>query len=121
MILASLNKPKQLLLLSYIGEVKSDDFVRARGDLISFLNEMSPGFRLLTDLSDVDLIHEDALPQISEAMDLCHEHGVGIIVRVIPDPAKDIGMNILSAFHYPQGQRIVTCASMLEAAKALGL
>lgn len=41
------------------------------------------------------------------------------MVRVIPDPYKDIGMNILSVFHYHNHPRIVTCDNMLDGVKAL--
>ena len=42
-------------------------------------------------------------------------HGVAEVVRVIPDPQKDIGLNILSVFHYSRRVRIVTCESLAEA------
>jgi hypothetical protein len=44
---------------------------------------------------------------------------VEAVVRVIPDPQKDIGLNILSLFHYRRRVRIVTCATLGEAMKAL--
>jgi hypothetical protein len=52
-------------------------------------------------------------------MDLLNQHGVAMIVRVIPDPHKDIGLNILSLFHYRRGIRIVTCKTMEEARTVL--
>jgi hypothetical protein len=54
-------------------------------------------------------------------MDLCDQHGVGLVIRVIPDPAKDIGLNILSIFHYPHHPRTVTCKAMNEAARLLSI
>jgi hypothetical protein len=42
-----------------------------------------------------------------------------MVVRVIPDPQKDIGLNILSLFHYRRRVRIVTCKTLAEAMKAL--
>jgi hypothetical protein len=42
-----------------------------------------------------------------------------MVVRVIPDPHKDIGLNILSLFHYRRGVRIVTCETLEEAMRAL--
>jgi hypothetical protein len=41
------------------------------------------------------------------------------VVRVIPDPQKDIGLNILSLFHYRKRVRIVTCETLDEARKVL--
>jgi hypothetical protein len=52
-------------------------------------------------------------------MEMLDRSGVGLVVRVIPDPYKDIGMNILTLFHYPHHPRVVTCDSMAEGAKAV--
>ena len=54
-------------------------------------------------------------------MDLIGHAGVGLVVRVIPDASKDIGMNILTVFHYPHRPRVVTCQNLTDAARALGL
>jgi len=54
-------------------------------------------------------------------MDLIGQTGVGSVVRIIPDPSKDMGLNILSIFHYPRGLQIVTCNSTVEAFQKLGL
>jgi len=43
----------------------------------------------------------------------------GLKLRVIPNPNKDIGMNILSVFHYRNHPRIVTCDNMIEGVRAL--
>jgi len=42
-------------------------------------------------------------------------------VRVIPDETKDIGLNILTVFHYPYHPHIVTCQTLPQAARVLGL
>jgi hypothetical protein len=42
-----------------------------------------------------------------------------MVVRVIPNPQKDIGLNILSLFHYRRRVRIVTCETLEEAMNAL--
>jgi hypothetical protein len=44
-----------------------------------------------------------------------------LVVRVIPDETKDIGFNILTVFHYPHRPQIVTCQTLPEAARVLGL
>ena len=53
-------------------------------------------------------------------MSLClNKKGIEMVVRVIPDPRKDIGLNILSLFHYRRGLRILTYETLDEAMKAL--
>jgi anti-anti-sigma regulatory factor len=121
MLLVTSNKSKQLLCVSYIGHVQAEEFQRGREDLTSQLRELSPGFHLLADFSQLDFMELDCEPELGRTMDLIRQAGVGLVVRVIPRPNQDIGMNILTVFHYPHRLRVVTCKSLAEAAKALGL
>jgi hypothetical protein len=59
--------------------------------------------------------------ELGRAMDLINQRGVSLIVRVIPDPAKDIGLNILTIFHYPHQPRIITCENLAQALRELAL
>jgi len=61
------------------------------------------------------------MAEMGRVMELIAQAGVGMVVRVIPDPSKDIGMNILTIFHYPPGLHVATCRNLTEAAGALGL
>jgi hypothetical protein len=54
-------------------------------------------------------------------MDLFDQRGVNLIVRVIPDASKDIGLNILTAFHYSHQPRVITCQSLAEALHQLSV
>jgi hypothetical protein len=121
MFLASTKKPKRLLHLSYIGHVRAEDLERSRDELAALLAELPAGFHLLTDfgrLESMDLACETELGRI---MELCDRKGVGMLVRVVPEPRKDIGLNILTLFHYKHRVHAVTCESMEEAARLLSL
>ena len=122
MFLATINKPKQLLCLSFIDRVRLDELERVREQSALLLAELAPGFRLLTDLDRLESVDADCAPEIGRLMELCDEKGVSIVVRVIPDPTKDIGLNIIARFHYRKHRpRIVTCETMAEAAELLSL
>ena len=121
MFLATINKPKQLLYLSFIDRVHLEELERAREQSALLLAELAPGFRLLTDLERLESVDVDCTPEIGKLMELCDQKGVGMVVRVIPDPTKDIGLNIIARFHYRQPPRMITCKSMMEAAKLLSL
>ena len=121
MVLATINKPKQLLHICYIGHVRVGDIARNQEELKGLLAELTPGFRLLSDFSALEVMDRDCATEVGQFMDLLDEAGVSLVVRVIPDPKKDIGMNILSLFHYRNRPRVVTCARMIEAAKELSL
>ena len=121
MFLAAVNKPKQLLHLSYIGCVQADELRRGQEDVAALLADLPAGFRLLADLGRLESMDAACAAEIGKAMELYDQKGVGLVVRVIPDPAKDIGLNILSLFHYHQRPRTVTCETMTEAARVLSL
>jgi hypothetical protein len=121
MFLATVNQLKQLLYLSFIDHVGVKELERGHADIVKLLAELPSGFRLLTDLSRLESMELDCAVEIGREMELFEQKGVGLVVRVIPDPAKDIGMNMLSFFHYHHHPRTVTCATMAEAAKLLAL
>jgi anti-anti-sigma regulatory factor len=121
MFLATINKPKQLLHLGFIGEVKVEELARGHVELVLLIEELNPGFRLITDLERLDSMGVECAAEIGKVMELCDQKGVEFIVRIIPDPMKDIGLGILSYFHYSHRPRTSTCGSMPEAAKLLDL
>jgi hypothetical protein len=73
----------------------------------------------LSDLSDLEIMDPDCAAEIEFGMDLCNKAGVSKVVRVIPDPRKDIGLTIMSVFHYHRGVKIVTCETLAQALQAL--
>jgi len=121
MVLATSNRTKQLLCVSYIEQVRADDLQRSREDLEALLAELRPGFRLLVDLTQLETMDSDCATEIGILMDLIDQRGVSLVVRVIPDPKKDIGMNILTIFHYRHRPRLVTCDKLTDAAEVLSL
>lgn len=121
MFLATVNKSKQLLCANYIGRVVPADLELGRADVTTLLTEMSPGFRLLADLSQLEFMDLECTTELGRTMDLFAKAGVGMIVRVVPDPTKDIGLNILTVFHYPHHPRIVTCENLAQALRALAI
>ncbi len=61
----------------------------------------------------------ECMAEIGRTMELIDRSGVGLIVRVIPDPAKDIGFAIISLFHFHQPVKIHTRENLAEAIKCL--
>ena len=79
----------------------------------------NPGFTLLADFSNLDLMDTAAAKPIGLYMELLNQNGVGMIVRVIPDPSKDIGFQLMSHFHYDSEVRTVVCDNLGDALKSL--
>lgn len=121
MVLATCNQAKRLLFLSYIGQVRRSDLESSRDDLKALVAELSPGFLLLVDFTSLESMKLDCTEVLGEFMKLMDQNGVSTVVRVIPDPKKDIGMNILTVFHYKKRPRLVTCQTLREAAEMLAL
>src|ERR1039457_3207588 len=119
MLQAEVDKAKNLLKISYAQHVGPEDTERGEEKIRALLADLRPGFRLLTDLSALESMDLACVPFIKTVMDLCNKKGVEMVVRVIPYPYKDIGLNILSLFHYRRRVHIVTCETLEEAMSAL--
>jgi len=121
MFLATTNKPKRLLHLSFIQHVGVEELQRGNQKLAALLADLPAGIRVLADLGRLESMDLACAGEFGKAMELCDQHGAELVVRVIPDPTKDIGLNILSVFHYRHRPRVVTCETMEEAARLLSL
>lgn len=119
--MATSNKANKLLVLTYIGHVRTEELRRGRESASKLLAELPAGFRVLADFERMDQMDTAAAQELGKMMEEADERGVEMIVRVIPDPSKDIGLNILAMFHYKRQLPMVTCKTMEEAAKTLGL
>jgi hypothetical protein len=110
---------KKLLIMTFAQHVGPEELEQANVKLPALLDQLPPGFRLLSDLSRLESMDPACLGYIKTNMDLLNKRSVSKVVRVIPDPQKDIGLNILSLFHYRRGLPIVTCETMDEAMAVL--
>jgi len=119
MIEASIDKPANLLTLRYEGYISAEETKSYVPQIQTMLADLQSGFRLLSDLSGLDRMDLGCVPYIEQVMDLCNARGISMVVRIIPDPHKDIGLNIMSLFHYRRGVRFVTCETLAEAEAAL--
>jgi hypothetical protein len=121
MVLATANKEKRLLHLSYIGRVQAEEVVRGRADVAALVNDWPDGFRVLADFGRLESLDVATMTELGRMMDMSSQRAVTLVVRVMPDPTKDLGLNILGLFHYKNPVQVVTCATMEEAARALGI
>jgi hypothetical protein len=115
MIEVTADRTQNLLRINYSKHVSAEEVKSSIEKGKSLLANAQPGFRLLTDLSGLDSMDVACAVHIRRWMDWCNKQGVAKIVRVIPDPHKDIGLNIMSLFHYRHGIPIVTCENLKEA------
>jgi hypothetical protein len=110
---------RNLVTVRYSGRVGPDDAQHYLQEARAALSNVQPGFRLLADLTDLEAMDVACAPYIRQIMDLLNEKGISLVVRVIPKPTLDIGLQIMSLFHYGQNVRIITCATLDKAMAAL--
>jgi anti-anti-sigma regulatory factor len=115
MVAIEADQRKNLLLVRYRGLIGSGEMQRGLDQIQAGLAKLESGFRVLADLTDLESMDVACAPFIEKAMDLCNEKGASLVVRVIPDPHRDIGLQIMSYFHYRGDVRFVTCESLAEA------
>jgi hypothetical protein len=70
---------------------------------------------LFTDLSGLEFMDAACAPLIGAIMDHLVEKQVASVVRVIPDPQKDIGFDLMSHFHYGREVRTMTFETLADA------
>lgn len=119
MFQVSADKSKNLLNIVFAGHVPRTETQQWRERLSVLIGELRPGFKLLSDLSLLEVMDPDCAADIEHSMEVLDKAGIGKVVRIINDPRKDIGFSIMSLFHYRRRIPIVTCETMEEALQAL--
>lgn len=104
-----------LLRVYFIGDVTPEGMKACVATVKTALGKLRPGFTVLTDLSRQQSMALDCVTPLTRMMDLFRTAGAATVIRVIPDPAKDIGFNILALTHYRGKIRVVKYADAAEA------
>lgn len=110
---------ENLLLLRYYGKVTAADAERCGREIEVCLTTLRPGFRLLSDFSKLESMEIGCAPYIERVMDLCNARGIQAVIRVFGSPRQDIGLGIMSHFHYQPNVKIMTFKTLAEAEEAL--
>jgi hypothetical protein len=111
----TVDSPRKLLRVQFRATVTARDAADHVAEVERALRVLKPGFTLLTDLTGLEGMELDCVPHITRAMDLCLAAGVAKVVRIIPDPRKDIGFTLLSLVHYRGRVPMITCETREEA------
>ena len=115
MVSVEIDRSKRLLVISAAGHVSKEEVKRAARQVREVLQQVAPGLRVLTDFRWLESMPPSAAPHIAEMMDALARKQVASVIRIIPDPGKDIGLNILSQFHYSHNLPISTVETLVEA------
>ncbi|PYJ23002.1 MAG: hypothetical protein DME92_02165 [Verrucomicrobia bacterium] len=119
MYAVELDRSKRLLVISAAQRVTAEQAKLAAQRVGELLQDVAPGFRVLADFRWLDSMDSAAARHIAEIMDALAEKGLASVTRVMPDPHKDIGLNILSQFHYGPEIQIATFETLADALQTI--
>ena len=119
MYAVEIDRSKRLLVISVLQRVTAEQAKLAAQRTRELLRDVAPGFRVLADFRWLESMDSAAAPHVAEIMDTLTEKRVASVTRVVPDPQKDIGLNILSQFHYGPEIQIATFESLADALQSL--
>lgn len=107
----------KILRTIFRGKVRGEDIEAPIAGMRDVLRQLGRGFVQITDLTDLEMMDLDSVPHLTKMMDAFLAAGVSKIVRIIPNPDKDIGFTILSHTHYRGKVPIMTVKTRKEAEK----
>ena len=119
MYAVELDLSKRLLVISAAQKVTAEEARMAAQRIREVLQDVAPGFRVLADFRGLQSMDPAAARHIAKIMDVLAEKGVASVTRVMPDPHKDIGLNILSQFHYGPDVSITTFETLADAVQSI--
>ncbi len=119
MYAVELDRSKRLLVISALQRVTAQEVKAVAKRVRDVLQDVAPGFRVLVDFRWLESMDSTAAPHLAEIMDALTEKGVGSVTRVFSDPRKDIGLNILSQFHYGPNVSITTFETLADAVQSI--
>ena len=115
MYAVELDRSKRLLVISAAAKVTAGEARMAAQRIHEVLRDVAPGFHALADFRWLESMDPAAVRHIAAIMDALAEKNVASVTRVIPDPHKDFGLNILSQFHYGTDVKIATFETLADA------
>src|ERR1700745_3982869 len=114
-----IDRSKRLLVISALRQVTAEQAELVAQQVRELLHDVVPGFRVLADFRWLESMDSAAAHHVAEIMDTLTEKGVASVTRVMSDPHKDIGLNILSQFHYAPEIPIATFETLADALQSL--
>lgn len=119
MFLVEIDKTRNLLHYTIAETFDEADGKKCLETVRRALEDLQPGFVILTDVRYLQSIDPAAMHYVKEIMNISNAKGVSRIVRIVPKSTEDFGLNVLSVFHYDRSIPIVMCRMFEEAVRLL--
>ena len=114
-----IDRSKRLLVINALQRVTAEEAKLVAQRVRELLHDVVPGFRVLADFRWLESMDPAAASHVARIMDALAEKRVSSVTRVMPDPHKDIGLNILSQFHYGPEIQIAAFETLADALQSL--
>src|SRR5947199_8413844 len=114
-----IDQSKRVLAVSARRQVTAEQAKLGAQQVRELVRDVAPGIRVLADFRWLESMDPAAAPHVAEIMDALAEKRVASVTRVMPDPHKDIGLNILSQFHYGPEIQLATFETLADAIQSL--
>jgi hypothetical protein len=105
---------KNRLTMSLAGTVCKEEIERIYADLLVCVPELTPGFNVVTNLTQCKVGHLSGLTAFKQIMEYLIENKVGKIVRVV-GKAKIVFNQISRITEHLQGYKVVYVSTLREA------
>jgi hypothetical protein len=115
MFRCSVDPPGRVLVVSYSGHITPACTKRCLEEIRVLIDQVKPGFFLFTDLSNLESMDVECAHELGAIMELCESKGLANSIRVVPDKTKDIGLAVISHFHYSPAVRFHAFETMADA------
>ena len=119
MFVIEIDSSRRFVVISAAGDVTANEVRDAVQRVHEVLAETEPGFVALADFRCLDSMATGAAEFVARIMDAFAAKKVSAVVRVMPDRRKDIGLNILSQFHYGPEIKLLTFETLAEAVASI--
>lgn len=113
------DREKRLIVINAVGHVTAAEVEEVAARVLELTQDILPGFQALTDFRFLEYMEPAAAHHIATIMDAFAAKKVAVVLRVLTDPRKDIGLNILSNIHYKPEVQIATYEKLAEAVAEL--
>jgi hypothetical protein len=119
-VVVDIDPHRRILWVRFRGLMHPGNACAGIDRVLQHLPQLGAGFVLVSDLSELEHMEIDCFREVTRMMDACFAAGLTKVIRIVPDPRKDIGFQLLALVHYHGQIPIVVCASRAEAEQALG-
>jgi hypothetical protein len=119
MYAVEIDRSKRLLVISALQHVTAEQAKMAAQRVRELVRDVEPGLRVVADFRWLESMDSVAAPHVADIMDALTEKRIASVTRIMPNPHKDIGLNILSQFHYAPDIRIATFETLADALQSI--